>query len=338
MNKKTYTKAAALAAAAITPFYLLEGWLGYQQVRRLSRYNEEFDVTHSRTEESKITGYPLSFNGKSLLILGRQIPTNPVPIAAPRETWLTGYKEERSMVDRYPVHKTDQHGFFNQPSAWNSPDLLILGDSFATCEHLYGENHLNALLKRYGYHPLNLGLTGSGTLFQLCALNAYWPAVSNSVDHIIWLFCEWNDYADMATEWQVPAYRQVLNHLPIVPDYSFVENYTSDPDAAFGPQHSFISALTLSRVRRNLYEGAVLNSDSERINLVLAEAKRLTGKPITLIRLTSIDKAMDKKWGTIRVDYRLEMPNEPAFYALFHYNRKGYFALAQLIHTHVSNH
>lgn len=337
MKKQLALRLVIIAASVIAPLYLTELWIAYEQLKKLNQYARQFEVTNTREQEARETGLELSYNGRTLPFLGVDIPKGAFPISAPRATSLIGYKEEAGQ-ERYPVHKTDQYGFFNSPDAWQDPNLLIVGDSFATCEHLYGENFLNTLLKVYGYRPVNIGLTGSGPLFQLCALKAYWPKVSNTVERVVWLFCEWNDYSDTLLDSNIEAYLQALERDDIKDNPKLLELMPANPDGAFTPWRNTKSFLSLSRLRRNLHEQAMLNSESPIISQVLQEAQRFTGVPVCLVRLTSVDKQLDAKWATIDFANKIQMPRDPALYAVFHYNRKGYFTLVQHIHSHALNH
>jgi len=107
------------------------------------------------------------------------------------------------------VVPTDQHGFLNPDSAWNQPQLALLGDSFAAGFCVPAESSFAGLL-RVNRSVINLGMAGNGPLMELATLREYLPALRPPL--VVWAYYAANDFGDLESESSDPRLAGYLNH------------------------------------------------------------------------------------------------------------------------------
>jgi SGNH hydrolase-like domain, acetyltransferase AlgX len=99
----------------------------------------------------------------------------------------------------YVIYQSDDHGFHNPPSMWQSAvDIGAIGDSFTEGFCVASDKGFVALLRKRSPRTLNLGKTGDGPLLELATLQEYLPPFRPKV--VLWFFYEGNDLQDLMFE------------------------------------------------------------------------------------------------------------------------------------------
>jgi hypothetical protein len=107
------------------------------------------------------------------------------------------------------MYHSDARGFNNGPNAWQStPFIAAIGDSFTQGICVPAEQTFVGRLRTRWPQTLNLGVSGSGPLFQLAILREYVADVRPSI--VLWFYYEGNDLGDLAAEWELPILRRYL--------------------------------------------------------------------------------------------------------------------------------
>lgn len=105
------------------------------------------------------------------------------------------YRDERTITVRY-----DSHGFRNErwPTFW---EIAVAGDSFVELGNLEFEKLFTTILGHLTQRPvLNLGVSHTGPLTQLCYLENY--GVSQRTRQVVVVFYEGNDLEDVTAEYK----------------------------------------------------------------------------------------------------------------------------------------
>lgn len=104
----------------------------------------------------------------------------------------------------YAIYKSDEHGFRNPSGIWNLDrfDIAAVGDSYTQGACVSSDRNFVAIIQKRYPATLNLGMSGTGPLLQLAALQEYLPRFSPRV--VLWFFFEENDLADLKTELKSP--------------------------------------------------------------------------------------------------------------------------------------
>lgn len=101
----------------------------------------------------------------------------------------------------FSIYNADRYGFNNNNSAWNESeiDYLLVGDSFVqgACVN-YKDTITENLKSLTNKKIINLGISGSGPLFQFAILKEFLKKKKTS--KIIWFFYEGNDLKNLVEE------------------------------------------------------------------------------------------------------------------------------------------
>jgi PAS domain S-box-containing protein len=100
----------------------------------------------------------------------------------------------------YTVYDSDQHGFHNPKTMWESSAISIaaVGDSFTNGACVPSDKNFVALIREQYRDTLNLGMLGEGPLIMLAALKEYLPFLKPKI--VLWFFFEENDFDDLLKE------------------------------------------------------------------------------------------------------------------------------------------
>lgn len=144
-------------------------------------------------------------------------------------------------LDDYPVHWGDAaftfdtlrlwegsaEGFRTQPPQWPM-DLVAVGDSFAFCWTDFEDCWVEQLYARFGWHVMNLGIPGTGSMSHELVISSY--AVPMEPKVVIW---QWygNDYKDdydhARLRGEVGALAGPPPPVSDVPDYGPLADYSA---------------------------------------------------------------------------------------------------------------
>jgi hypothetical protein len=104
----------------------------------------------------------------------------------------------------YAIYTSDEHGFHNPSGIWNLDrfDIAAVGDSFTQGACVSSDRNYVAIIQKRYPATLNLGMLGTGPLYQLAALQEYLPRFSPRV--VLWFFYEDNDLSDLKIELKSP--------------------------------------------------------------------------------------------------------------------------------------
>jgi len=331
-----------IIASAVALIYTPEVAIATMGWFNLRDKESRFGIRESRYEAIQRLGINHGGNGRTFSVLG--IPNPPhSPVGTWTNSLILGFPEGDG--DSWPVHRTDGVGFFNEPEWWRDPQILILGDSFVTCEHLQ-TNSITRLVRERVAPAVNLGVTGSGPLTALAALKSYWPKLSNSVRMVVWCYYEGNDLQDAAIERRTPFFAGAMSrNFESAPDQSLLRLLPRTSDKiGHGWAWAFQTVLTMSRTRQafRYYQG---DSDGAAITAEsIKEGARYCAVPMLLIRIRRGDtyiKQLDREWDLISrtcgVTNQVEMNAERSYYTpakiLAHYSHHGYDQLCEAIRT-----
>ncbi len=111
---------------------------------------------------------------------------------------------------RYPIYRSDEHGFMNPAAPWDSLSggLLLIGDSFVHGYCVPEDSTFAANLRRRWPVTLNLGQGGSGPLSELAILSEY--GLPTGPTAVLWVFFE-NDLLDLVHERRHPTLGRYLD-------------------------------------------------------------------------------------------------------------------------------
>jgi hypothetical protein len=142
-------------------------------------------------------------------------------------------------LKNYKVHWGDTQFTFNTINLWggaegfrtNPPewpmDIVAVGDSFAFCWTAFDDCWVERLHLDYGWHVMNLGVPGTGSMAHRNVLGTYVPPMEPAV--VVW---QWfgNDYKDDYDFAVMRGDTPVLEALPAgepVPDYGKLAEYSA---------------------------------------------------------------------------------------------------------------
>ena len=100
----------------------------------------------------------------------------------------------------YSIYQSDRYGFNNPDKEWDSKEIeyLLVGDSFTHGACVNRPDDIASVLRNISNKPaLNLGWSANGPLIQFATLKEY---LLPSVDKVIWVFYEGNDFDDLKNE------------------------------------------------------------------------------------------------------------------------------------------
>lgn len=286
MNKKKLLAVAAVALVVLA--YVPEVTLATINKVALWKKLKQYGIKESREDAARRLGASHGGNGRSFQVLGIDLPPN-----APIGTWSN--RLVLGMIEgdgtNWPVHLTDDYGFFNRREWWaSSPRFLIVGDSFVTCEHLL-TNSLTELFRERIGPAVNIGITGGGPLVELAGLKAHWSKISNSVERIFWCYYEGNDLQDAGSEIGVPLFRNALDPgFRHDPDQSLISLLPAALDAkGHGVAWAVKTVATMQRTRMWYRYWSHDSSGARIVGDAAREAIRFTGKPVVLVRIRRAD-------------------------------------------------
>lgn len=307
---------------------------------------KQFGITESRESAISRLGIKHGGNGRTFEVMGVPNPENS-PIGTWTNSLILGMIEGDGT--NWPVHLTDNYGFFNNQEWWANPKILIIGDSFVTCEHLQ-TNSITRLVRNSVSPAVNIGITGGGPLVELAGLKAHWSKISNSVNLVVWCYYEGNDLQDAAQEYTSPFFSRALDpSFSLVPDQSLLRQLPSEVDSkGHGWKWALKTVATFSRTRLFLRYYRKDSRSASIIGHAVREAKRFTGKPVLLIRIRRGDtyvRQLDYEWDVILAiahpDDHVDMAVGLAAYTptkvLAHYNHHGYDLLCEQIKISYDN-
>jgi hypothetical protein len=112
----------------------------------------------------------------------------------------------------YISYVSDEHGFNNPKGLWSREriSVAILGDSFAQGVCVPAERTIAGLVRKRYPSTLNLGMSGSGPLLELAALQEY--LLSTKPRTVLWLFFDANDLVDLGDERSSPLLKKYLEN------------------------------------------------------------------------------------------------------------------------------
>lgn len=115
----------------------------------------------------------------------------------------------------FAIYDSDSYGFNNPDSAWESPRIVLLGDSFAYGACVDPRDHFVARLRARVPGTVNLAHGGNGPLLELALLREYAAALKPR--YVFWFYDENNDLYSMVED--VPADLAVELEHPILARY-----------------------------------------------------------------------------------------------------------------------
>jgi hypothetical protein len=114
----------------------------------------------------------------------------------------------------FKVWLSDEFGFTNPQGAHGAgAEVVLVGDSFTAGECVSVTEDIGARLRSRSMTAVNLGIGGSGPLWQLANLIEY--GLPLEPETVYWLFYEGNDFADLAFESTFPELVRYLASEPI---------------------------------------------------------------------------------------------------------------------------
>lgn len=151
-----------------------------------------------------------SFFGRLTMVDGRNSLSTPSGALLPLgglSNRLTVFCNESGQYEKY---QSDEHGFHNPPGLWSTDraEIVALGDSFTQGTCVGSDQSFVARIRQVHPSTLNLGMSGSGPLFELATLEEYGPVLKPRT--VLWFFFEANDYLDLAEERANPLLMQYL--------------------------------------------------------------------------------------------------------------------------------
>ena len=102
---------------------------------------------------------------------------------------------------------SDVHGFNNRDASWESPEVILLGDSFVMGQCVPPGRELASRLREQGLRVLSLGYAGNGPLTSFATFLEY--AVPLRPSTVVWVFFD-NDLTDLEGELARPQLSRYL--------------------------------------------------------------------------------------------------------------------------------
>jgi len=151
-----------------------------------------------------------SFFGRLAMVDGREsLPTGAgdlLPLGGLSNRLIVFCNES----GQYEKYQSDEHGFHNPSGIWSSgrAEIIALGDSFTQGTCVGEDEGFVARIRQTHPSTVNLGMSGSGPLFELATLEEYGPVLKPRT--VLWFFFEANDYLDLADERTNPLLMKYL--------------------------------------------------------------------------------------------------------------------------------
>jgi hypothetical protein len=132
-------------------------------------------------------------------------------------------------ADGWVTFTADRSGFRNppRPAGEETVDVLLIGDSVAQGTCVKDDATLAADLRRSGLAVLNLGMHGSGPLFELAILKEY--GTRPRFKRLVWVFYEGDDIYNLSREAESALLRRYL----VAGAIQNLETRQAEIDAAF---------------------------------------------------------------------------------------------------------
>ena len=228
------------------------------------------------------------------------------------KTRILGYNEGRG----YPVHLSDRYGFFNEDDWWDEKcDVVVLGDSFASCQYVFPSESIASSLRRRGVKAISLGVTGTGGLFQVATLKTYLPRIYGS-PVVVWIYYQGNDMRDTREEFSVSMLRDCLS-----------DGWTHSPNqdnlnkfvvqTHFNAWYMFSSAITLSRTRTWYNSVTASGSETRMYQQCVDSVLRLTNE-VVLVHIPWQRRKEDKQWDSIVAPHKIRLQNDRSNFGMGH--------------------
>jgi hypothetical protein len=183
----------------------------------------------------------------------------------------------------YVIYKSDEHGFHNPSGIWNLDrfDIAAVGDSFTHGACVSSDRNFVAIIQKRYPATLNLGVSGSGPLLQLAALQEYLPRFSPRV--VLWFFFEENDLSDLKAELKNP----LLNR------YTKEKNFNqgllarqADIDEALG---TYINQQEIAEIKKE----EMARQDDDRVHLY---------EMLRIVKLSTLREKLGLVYGNAKLD------------------------------------
>lgn len=143
-----------------------------------------------------------------------QLPQRVVRVAD-RSVFVTSNLSNKDIVEckhdgQFKVWRSDEFGFTNPSGLHQRPvDVVLVGDSYTAGECVPVSEDIGAQLRRVGVDTLNLGIGGSGPLWQLANLVEY--GLPRAPKSVYWVLYEGNDLGDLEYELGFPELTRYLD-------------------------------------------------------------------------------------------------------------------------------
>lgn len=111
-------------------------------------------------------------------------------------------------LGRHVLYQADRFGFRNPPDAWNSPRVVLVGDSYSAGMCVADSLAPGAALRQRGISALAVAFRGASPLFELALLREYIAPLRPAV--VLWVYYEGNDL-DELNESQPPILGRYLD-------------------------------------------------------------------------------------------------------------------------------
>jgi hypothetical protein len=307
---------------------LFELFLALKQHRFIEQKHKQLGITETRGQAAKRLNADLSISGAYFAWFPK-LATRDFPPGTWPNKRVIGFNDGYG----FPVHTTDRYGFFNADVWWDAPiDVIICGDSFATCEHLRIEDSLVSILRERGIRAINLGVTGCGPYISLAALKTYFPDPGKRL--ILWLYYEGNDLQDALAEYKVKTIRNSVTEYQHQSNFDRLNSIESTK--LFDWRYKLSSWLTLKRLRYALSAVFDYSSHVKAFNIPMRELNRMTTN-VVFVRIPRnngqppLDKILDKI--KIKTKFTPVFVKEDYAFGLdqTHLTRLGYEKIANLI-------
>lgn len=111
----------------------------------------------------------------------------------------------------FVIYNSDEHGFNNPEGLYDKKALntILIGDSFVHGYCVKPEETIAGLLRKNNEEVLNLGVGGSGPLYQLAVLKEYGQPFNPKA--VFWFYYEGNDQKNLGWEKKKPILMKYLD-------------------------------------------------------------------------------------------------------------------------------
>jgi hypothetical protein len=168
----------------------------------------------------------------------------------------------------FAMFTSDEHGF-NNPRWENSPEIVLVGDSFSQGACVDPGEDMASQLRHSGKTVVTLGSAGAGPLIELAILREYATQLKPKI--LLWVYYEGNDLPDLKSEQTSATLRKYFT------DDNFSQNL----------------------IGRQPEIDQVLSSYVEQVSRDERERNQLRFKLLDAIRLT----ALRSRWAIVAASY-----------------------------------